>query len=140
MHARGASGPAGWPGAAGSRIRLWPGKAGGPVRRVRWGSVGCFGRAGGCAPVRACGTLCFLRHFGIGCVAQDWRESTGPFTVSTPYESGSGRVAVDADDAFEDHGFEGRNNAPLARALLERLTGEQDAYAQPTIVPAVGGE
>ena len=99
--------------------------------------------SGGASPPAGCGLLedCGILGAGLnGNQRQEASEPTGPFTVAAAYESGAGRVAVVADNAFQDHGLEGRNNEPLARALLEWLTGQRDAYAQLTIVPAVDGE
>jgi C1A family cysteine protease len=62
----------------------------------------------------------------------DAGEPTGPFTVAAAYESGAGRLAVVADNPFQDHGFEDRNNAPLARALLRWLMGREAFGAQIT--------
>jgi hypothetical protein len=60
----------------------------------------------------------------------------GEFDVAAAYDDGCGRVAVVADNAFQDDGFEGRRNDRLMRALLTWVTDGQSCI-QHTYVPLV---
>ena len=45
--------------------------------------------------------------------------------MAAAYERGRSRVVAVADNAFQDHGFEGQANDTLMRAVLRWLTGER---------------
>lgn len=66
---------------------------------------------------------------------QSPEEPTGPFTMTAVYEAGLARVAVVADNAFQDDGFESRANAPFMRTLLTWLTEPRPAFDQFVFLP-----
>jgi hypothetical protein len=57
-------------------------------------------------------------------------DEWGIFDVLAGYDDGCGRVAVVADNSFQDDGFEGRRNDRLMRALLTWVTGGQSCISE----------
>jgi hypothetical protein len=67
----------------------------------------------------------------------DSSDPMGSFIVAALRDSGPVRIAVTADNSFQDHGYDWRDNEDFVRSLLRWLTTDRPAYENVLMVPLV---